>query len=78
MDSLFDILARKDFDVPAEAEAIKHYVRDEFEAEVEVMVREKEIIIAGRSSALMGTLRMRGPEIKKAAKTTKRLVFRVG
>jgi hypothetical protein len=78
MDSLFDILSRKDFDVPPEAEAIKRYVRDEFETEVEVTVREKDILIAGRNSALIGSLRMRGPELKKAAKTSKRLVFRVG
>ena len=78
MDSLFDILKRKDYDIPPEAAAIKNYVRDEFQSEVEVLVREKEIVIAGRSSALVGSLRMRGPEIKKAASTSKRLIFRVG
>lgn len=78
MDSLFDILKRKDFDLPPEVAAIKQYVRDEFQAEVEVQLRDKDIIIAGRSSALIGTLRLRGPQIKKAAQTNKRLVFRVG
>jgi len=78
MDSLFNILSRKDYDLPPEAEAIKRYIREEFQSEVEVTVREKEIIIAGRSSALIGTLRLRGPHIKKAADTKKRLVFRVG
>lgn len=78
MDSLFDILSRKNFDVPPEADAIKQYIRDEFEAEVEVTVREKDIIIAGRSSALIGSLRMHVPHIKKAAHTSKRLIFRIG
>lgn len=78
MDSLLDILKRKDYDVPPEVAAIKQYVRDEFQAEVEVLLREKDIVIAGRSSALIGSLRMRGPQLKKAAGTTKRLVFRVG
>ncbi|HEY1063779.1 MAG TPA: hypothetical protein VGE30_00595 [Candidatus Saccharimonadales bacterium] len=78
MDSLFNILQRKDFDMPPEVVAIKQYVRDEFQSEVEVLVRDKEIVIAGRSSALIGSLRLRGPDIKKAAQTTKRLVFRVG
>lgn len=78
MDSLFDILKRKDFELPPEVAAIKQYVRDEFQTEVEVLVRDKEIVIAGRSSALIGSLRLRGPAIKKAAGTTKRLVFRVG
>ncbi|CAN5192133.1 hypothetical protein BH09PAT3_BH09PAT3_1460 [soil metagenome] len=78
MDSLFDILKRKDYDLPPEVVAIKQYVRDEFQAEVEVMMREKDIVIAGRSSALIGSLRMHGPRIKKAAKTDKRIVFRIG
>lgn len=78
MDSIFNILSRKDYDLPPEITAIKQYVRDEFDAEVEVIMRDKEIVIAGRSSALIGSLRMHGPRIKKAANTDKRLVFRVG
>lgn len=78
MDSLLDILKHKDYDLPPEVAAIKQYVRQEFQAEVEVLMREKDIVIAGRSSALIGSLRLRGPQIKKAASTTKRLVFRVG
>jgi hypothetical protein len=78
MDSLFDILKHKDYDLPPEVAAIKQYVRQEFQTEVEVLVREKDIVIAGRSSALIGSLRLRGPQLKKAAGTTKRLVFRIG
>lgn len=79
MDSLFDILSRKDYDLPPEVVAIKQYVRDEFQAEVEVRLQgEKDIVINGRSSALIGSLRLRSPQIKKAAGTTKRLIFRVG
>ncbi len=79
MDSLFDILKRKDFDLPPEITAVKQYVRDEFDAEVEVILRgDKELIIASRSAALIGSLRMHGPKIKKAAATDRRLVFRVG
>ena len=78
MDSLFDILSRKDYDLPPEVAAIKKYVQDEFESDVEVLLREKDIVITGRSSALMGSLRLHGPKIQKAADTKKRLVFRVG
>ena len=78
MDSLFDILKRKDYDVPPEVEAIKRYIRDEFGAEVEVLVRDKDILITGRSAALIGSIRMHGPKIKRTADTEKRLVFRVG
>lgn len=79
MDSLFDILKRKDFDLPPEIVAVKTYVREEFNSEVEVVMRgDTEMIIASRSSALIGSLRMHGPRIKKAAKTERRLIFRVG
>jgi len=77
MDSLFDILGRKDYDLPPEAAAIKQYIRDEFKQEVEVTVREKDIVIAGRGAAFIGTLRMRTPALKRAAKTDKRLTFRI-
>lgn len=78
MDSIFNLLSKRDFDLPPEVAAIKRYIRDEFNAEVEVTVRDKEILIAGDSAALVGSLRLRGPHIKKAAQTNKRLVFRVG
>jgi hypothetical protein len=77
MDSLFDILSRKDYDVPPEVTAIKKYIRETFQSEVEVLPREKDIIISGRSSALIGSLRLHGPKIQRAAQTNKRLVFRV-
>lgn len=79
MDSLFDILSRKDYDQPAEITAIKAYVRQEFDAEVEVLLHgEKEIIISSLSSGLIGSLRLRSPAIKRAARTDRRLIFRVG
>lgn len=77
MDSLFDILGHKDFDVPPEAVAIKQYVRDQFHEEVEVLVREKDIVVGVSSAALAGTLRMRVPVLRKAAQTDKRLIFRI-
>jgi hypothetical protein len=75
--SLADILRSKDFDEPAESTAIKQYVQANFNESVEVIIREKQIIIGVRSAALAGTLRMRTPEIQQSAQTTKRLVFRI-
>lgn len=77
MDSLFDILGDKDFSLPPEVAAIKKYIRDEFKQEVEVMIRERDIVIAGRGAAFINTLRLRTPALKRAANTTKRLTFRI-
>jgi hypothetical protein len=76
-DSLADILSKKDFDEPTESLAIKKYVQDEFRTAVAVMVRERDIIIEVPSAALASTLRMRQTQLKNAASTEKRLVFRI-
>lgn len=78
MDSLFKILQNKDFDEPPEMAAIKKYVKDEFNLDVGVQVRDKDIIITVPNAALAGTLRMRGPEIKRRCQLTKRLTFKIG
>jgi len=78
MDSLDSILKHKDFDEPPEIAAIKQYVQDEFKTAVGVQVRERDIIIQAPNAALANTLRLRTPDIKKRAQTTKRLIFRIG
>lgn len=78
MDSLNDILGRKDFDEPPEALAIKKYVRAEFDEAVAVTVKEKEIIIAAPSAALASTLRMRVLQLQRLIGEKKRFIFRIG
>ena len=78
MNSLHDLLLKRDFDVPPEVAAIKAYVHEEFGAEVAVQIRQKDIVISGRSSALIGSLRLHLQQLQKAAKTDKKLVLRVG
>ena len=77
MDSLHSILSNKDFDEPPEMAAIKKYVQEEFRTKVSVLVRDKDIVITVPSAALAGTLRLRGPEIKRRCQLTKRLSFRI-
>lgn len=76
-DSLFDILSRKDFDEPPEIAAIKQYVQEHFQVAVEVIVRERDIVVTAPSAALAGTLRFHLKQIQKAAQTEKRLVLRI-
>jgi hypothetical protein len=78
MDSLSDILHRKDFDEPPEMTAIKKYVKDEFKVAVSVQVRDKDIVVGVPNAALANTLRLRTPDIKRRCQTTKRLTFRIG
>jgi len=79
MDSLFDILSKRQMDEPPEIRIIKDYVRLHFKETVGVMVRERDIVITVRSSALAGVLRTRAYDIaKEIGNSDKRLIFRIG
>jgi len=78
MDSLNDILSRKDFEEPPEMAAIKKFVQDNYQETVEVTIRERDILIATPSAALANTLRLKTRELQSAARTDKRLTFRIG
>ena len=78
MDDLRDILGRKDFDEPPEIRAIKEYVRRYYDADVKVTVQPHAIVVAARSAALIGTLRLNLPKLQAAANTEKRIMLRIG
>lgn len=77
MDSLQSILGNKDFDEPQEITSIKKYVQDEFQTEVGVQVRDKDIVVSVPSAALANTLRLRQTEITRRCQLDKKLVFRI-
>lgn len=74
--SLADILANRNFDEPEEALAIKSYVMQQYGKAVAVTVKDKEIIVTAQGAALAATLRMQTRQLRGAAGTDKRLVFR--
>ena len=76
--SLADILADKNFDEPSEMVAIKAYAQEKFQEDVGVTVRERDILIQVRSAALANALRLQTTQLQTAAKTIKRLTFRIG
>lgn len=78
MDSLNDILLGKDFDEPTEITAIKAYVQRQFKATVSVQLQQNSILIIAGSAALANSLRLKTPQLQKAAQTDKKLIFRIG
>jgi hypothetical protein len=78
MDSIFSVLSGKNFDEPPEMASIKKYVLDEFNTEVGVQVRDKDVIIKVPNASLASALRLRGPEIKRRCQIDKRLTFQIG
>jgi hypothetical protein len=79
MDSLADLLAKRQPDEPPEIRAIKAYVQQHFKEVVGVMVRERDVVITVRSSALAGALRMRSLDLSRLLEQPERkFIFRVG
>jgi len=78
MDDLSSILGKRDFDEPPEIRAIKEFVRRHYDSEVKVTMQPHTIVIAARSAALIGTLRMNLPKLQAAANTDKRIMLRIG
>ena len=76
-ESLFDIFSRKDFSEPPEIAAIKGYVREHFEVEIEVVPREYDIVLSVPGAALASVLRFHARKLQAAAKTKKRLIIRI-
>jgi hypothetical protein len=77
MDSLYDLLAGKDFDQPPEIEAIKQYVRERYAKEVSVTIRDKDIVIGVPGASLASRLRYDLPKLKEAVETDKNIVLRI-
>jgi hypothetical protein len=77
-ESLFSLLSNRNFDEPAEVKAIKAYVQRYYESEVKVTVQPHAIVVAGRSAALIGSLRANLPKLQAASGTDKRILLRVG
>ncbi|MFA5004275.1 MAG: hypothetical protein WC498_03315 [Candidatus Saccharimonadales bacterium] len=75
---LRDILAKKDFDIPPEAQAIKDFVKRHYDAEVSVTMQPHMIVVSVKSAALAGSLRMNLPKLQEAAATDKRIMLRIG
>jgi hypothetical protein len=75
--SLADLLADKDFDEPPEMRAIKKFVQENYSDTVEVLLRERDIVVTCRSAALANTLRLNINQLRSAAGTVKRIILRI-
>lgn len=57
--------------------AIKQYVKERYQTDVEVLIRAKDIVIITSSAGLANSLRLELPQLQKAAGTNKKLLFRI-
>ncbi|MDB5160876.1 MAG: hypothetical protein JWO96_256 [Candidatus Saccharibacteria bacterium] len=78
MDSLQEILGKKDFTPPDEVQALRDYVKRRYGSESSVKVQRDAVILSVPNSALAGTLQMERNQIIEKCKLTSKLVIRMG
>ena len=76
MDSINKILSNKSLDPPKETDKLKRFIRDNYQAEAQITMKDNRIVISVESSALANSLRLRMPEIKRDLKIEQTLNFR--
>jgi hypothetical protein len=77
MDEIGDLLSYRTPQEPPEIAAIKRYVDEHFQIPVQVGIQNEAIVITVASASLANTLRLRLPQLQLAAKTTRKLIFRI-
>jgi hypothetical protein len=77
-DSLGDLIKKRDFTEPPEIQIIKASVYKIIGAVPAVSISNNSYIIQVPGAAAAGALRLKLNDLKKEAKTNKRLVIRIG
>jgi hypothetical protein len=76
--SLADLLDKSRFAQPREVQVIKDYLLATFQAQGQIAVTDRQIVITVQGAALAGALQPRLHELQEICATDKRLVIRIG
>jgi hypothetical protein len=77
-ESISELLAKRNAAEPPEIKAIKAYVREHLQLEVNVNISKDQIAIVVPNAAAAGSLRMHLYSLKQVLDTPRRLVIRIG
>jgi len=78
MDSLQEILSKKDFTPPDEIAAVKEYIARRYNSSSTVRVERNVLIVRVPSGALAATLQLERRRMIEACRITKKLIIRYG
>ena len=78
MDSLQDILGKKDFRPPDEIASVKEFILRRYNSPSRVRVERDVLIVQVPSSALAATLQLEQNRLIEACNLTKKLIIRTG
>ncbi len=76
MDSLQDILSKKDFTPPDEIQLLREYIERRYKSRCQIKLQRDAIILSVRGSALAATLQLEQDKIIEGCGLKKRLVIR--
>lgn len=78
MDSLQEILGKKDFTPPDEIAAVKAYIKRKYQSNSYIRLERGALIVRVPSSALAGTLQLEKQKIVEKCGVKSKLVIRTG
>jgi hypothetical protein len=78
MDSLQDIMSKKDFTPPDEIAAVKEFIERRYNSPSRVRVERDVLIVRVPSSAMAATLQLEQRRLIEACNITKKLIIRNG
>jgi hypothetical protein len=78
MDSLQEIMGKKNFTPPDEMAAVKDYIKRRYNSFSRVKLERDVLIVSVPSAALAATLHLEKNKIIRSCSVTKKLVFRTG
>ena len=76
MESLQEILSKKDFKKPDEMQALGDYINRKYGKKCSIKLQRDALIVSVSNSALAATLQLERQNIIKSCGITKKLVFR--
>lgn len=78
MDSLQEILGKRDFTPPDEVAAVKEFIMRRYSSKSQVRVERDALVVRVPSSALAATLHLEQRSLIDTCKITRRLIIRTG
>lgn len=78
MDSLQEIMGRKNFTPPDEMETIKQYIKRRYKSGCKIRLERDTIVLLLPGSALAATVQLERQQLIEACSITKRLFIRNG
>lgn len=78
MDSLQEILGKRDFTPPDEVTAVKEFIMRRYKSPSRVRVERDVLVVRVPSSALAATLQLEQRSLIETCRITRRLIIRTG